>query len=174
LQKSPRNKIVISSHLLIKNPSYCNPIVTELKSPENYVKFVSQYGNFTKELHAQYSLVSSLKDSIRSIQSKSRGSIVKSLSFLRNPEYSGSSPSLTSAGDVKDMIVLEPVDIIFSITTSPIDDLELSTVVEYKGDNGEVCPYFVYLNKFAIKFLNFICKNFDVIIYSRIKLQFLK
>ena len=113
--------------------------------------------------------MNSLKDSIRSIQSKARGSIVRSLSFLRNSEYLNSSPSITSAGDTKDLIVLEPMDLIFTIRAKEIEDLDPSLIIENKGEDGNLSPHFLYLNKFALSFLHFICQSFDVIIYSRLK-----
>jgi len=137
------------------------------------LKYVSQYEWFNKEINAQYLLVESLGDSIKTIQTKMRGSIGKSLPFQRNPDYSTSSPSLTSSGEARETIVLEPVDTVFTIRKTPIEDLQANLIFELKGEDGNPATNYLYFNKFALPFLIFICQNFDVILYSRLKTSIL-
>ena len=164
------NKILV----LLSNIFYdvfTDYIVTDLKHPSSYIKYVTQLGDFAKQINSQFSLVKDLKSDIRVIQKTIRQGLTKLGTVKRTRRNNTGGLSPTTAGEYKDTIVLEPEDLIFTIQNSRIPDLPPNLVYDIMNDYGETFTQYMYINRFAISFLKYICENFEVIIYSRIKIS---
>lgn len=71
-------------------------------------------------------------------------------------------------------IVLEPNDLIFTIRQEKIDDIFPNLVFEWKDSQGYIKTHYLYLNQSFKPFLIYLWSNFEVIIYSQLKISLLK
>lgn len=69
----------------------------------------------------------------------------------------------------KKVIVLEPEDLIFTIQNTEIAGQVPNLVFERVGEKGKMVTQYLYLNQSYKPFLLYLCQNFEVILYSRLK-----
>lgn len=151
-------------------------IVTNLKDPYNYVKYIKHWDGFLDQIRKEYYIANSLKNEIKQIQRKLRtGSLrLNSNHQLLQPEKDSS--SRTDDNDstaVKNTIVIEPEDLIFTLKTREIEGVVPNLVFEQKDKEGKRVTHYLYLNQSFKPFLKYLCSKFEVIIYSRMKTSLL-
>lgn len=73
----------------------------------------------------------------------------------------------------KKTVVLEPENLIFTLKEQKIEGVVPNLVFEQKNEQGKMITQHMYLNQSYKPFLIYLCKTYEVIIYSRIKIGLL-
>lgn len=148
-------------------------IVSNLKDPDNYVNYIKSNEEFMDSVASQYEAVKGFRHEIKKIQKKIRSTSIKQLTSIRQGYDSGSNTDNSEYLHMRKVVVLEPEDLIFTLTENKIDGIVPNLVFEQKNEFGEITTQHMYMNQSFKPFLIYLCKTYDVIIYSRIKVGLL-
>lgn len=149
---------------VVKN--FKSVIVNDLKDSSNYYRFINNCKNYLEKMHNDKAWFSTEKGwrTVRTVQDK----INKHISFNFEDAFE-------DMEEGKRIIILEIENSICLVTKELIPDCEepLLTVTinssKQKQKPKEKINYYVYVRKFGLEFLEFLCKTHDVILYTNLE-----
>lgn len=127
-----------------------------MKDPRNYLKLIKSCPDFLELLSKEYAVASDLKKDILKIQKKMKNSNLRLNSIARQLNENSSQTSQSEEVDLIKTVVLEPDNLIFTISQTEIVNIYPDLVFEQKDSSGKTTPHYFYLNKSFKPFLTYL------------------
>lgn len=128
-------------------------IVTDLKDPRNYLKYIKCDPHFINQLKQEYAIASDLKKDILKIQKKLKSTNLRLNSIAKQLNENSSQTDDNEVQEVLKTIVIEPENLIFTISETEVQGVSPNLVFEQKDNSGQAKTQFLYLNQSFKPFL---------------------
>ena len=130
-------------------------IVSDLKDPKNYFKYIQNIPKFFDSIKKEYDVASELKSEIKKLQKKIKSANLRLNSIARQLN---DSDSQTDDNDykIRKTVVLEPLDIIFTVQEHEVEGSTPNLIFEQKDTDGQVKTNYLYLNQSYKPFLKYL------------------
>lgn len=127
-------------------------LAKDVKDPSNYLNYITHMDDFMAELRKSYDVAYDLKEDIHKLQKKLKSANLRLNSISKHLNDS-SSQNEDNDFLTPYTIVLEPMDLIFTIRHSELKDMVPNLVFEQKDSDGKVQTNYLYFNQSFKPFL---------------------
>lgn len=152
--------------------TYIFRLVTDLKNPKNFAKYIKGEAEFIRQMKDQFRVVNPLRYEIKQIQRQMRSGALKLAAQVRGSPTGQSSNCRTDDWEIpriKKTLVIEPENLIFTIKTEKLENVDPNLVYEEADSDGNPQLNYMYLTQSYQPFLKYIWEHFEVVVYSRLR-----